>query len=163
MHLLSVRKWLPSVRKWLLRERYLNVTFAKKFTKKQIIFGNQSGPSDVDISGGGGCGGEGGEGGGRRAAEVVNPFPDPGISIRAASAQSMRGGGMKIPRETAPGGFLVPRDRQSEESRAISGNFYRNGTFPHRSAASLRRPTGAADATLSRRTMPPVSSLLLSH
>ena len=93
----------------------------------------------------------------------VNPFPDPGISIRAASAQSMRGGGIKIPPETAPGGFLVPRDRQSEESRAISGNFYRNGTFPHRSAASLRWPTGAADATLSRRTMPPVSSLLLSH
>ena len=77
--------------------------------------------------------------------------------------QSMRGGGIKIPPETAPGGFLVPRDRQSEESRAISGHFYRNGTFPHRSAASLRRPTGAADATLSRRTMPPVSSLLLSH
>ena len=91
------------------------------------------------------------------------PFPDPGISIRAASAQSMRGGAIKIPPETAPGGFLVPRDRQSEESRAISGNYYRNGTFPHRSAASLRRPTGAADATLSRRTMPPVSSLLLSH
>ena len=93
----------------------------------------------------------------------LNPFPDPGISIRAASAQSMRGGGIKIPPETAPGGFLVPRDRQSEESRAISGNFYRNGTFPHRSAASLRWPTSAADATLSRRTMPPVSSLLLSH
>ena len=92
-----------------------------------------------------------------------NPFPPPGISIRAASAQSMRGGAIKIPPETAPGGFLVPRDRQSEESRAISGNFYRNGTFPHRSAASLRWPTSAADATLSRRTMPPVSSLLLSH
>ena len=47
MRLLSVRKWLPSVRKWLLREDYLTVTFAKKFTKKKIIFGNQSGPSDV--------------------------------------------------------------------------------------------------------------------
>ena len=98
-----------------------------------------------------------------QVVDALNPFPDPGISIRAASAQSMRGGAIKIPPETAPGGFLVPRDRQSEESRAISGHFYRNGTFPHRSAASLRRPTGAADATLSRRTMPPVSSLLLSH
>ena len=47
MRLLSVRKWLPSVRKWLLREDYLTVTFAKKFTKKKIIFGNQSGPSDA--------------------------------------------------------------------------------------------------------------------
>ena len=67
---------------------------------------------------------------------LLNPFPDPGISIRAASAQSMRGGGIKIPPETAPGGFLVPRDRESEESRAISSNFYRNGTFPQHSAAS---------------------------
>ena len=49
MCLLSVQKWLPSVRKWLLSRQYLTVTFAKKFTKKKIIFGNQSGPSDVCI------------------------------------------------------------------------------------------------------------------
>ena len=46
MRLLSVRKWLPSVQKWLLSRQSLTVTFAKKFTKKNI-FGNQSGPSDV--------------------------------------------------------------------------------------------------------------------
>ena len=90
-------------------------------------------------------------------------FPTRGFLSARHRPSPCAGGGIKIPPETAPGGFLVPRDRQSEESRAISGNYYRNGTFPHRSAASLRWPTSAADATLSRRTMPPVSSLLLSH
>ena len=91
-------------------------------------------------------------------------YPSRGFPSARHRASPCAGGGIKIPPETAPGGFLVPRDRQSEESRAISGNYYRNCTlFPHRSAASLRRPTSAADATLSRRTMPPVSSLLLSH
>ena len=45
--LLSVCKWLLSVCEWLLREMYLTVTFAKKFTKKNNFFGNQSGPSDA--------------------------------------------------------------------------------------------------------------------
>ena len=50
MRLLSVWKWLPSVQKWLLREMLLTAQFAKKFTKKKIIFGNHSGPSDVSSS-----------------------------------------------------------------------------------------------------------------
>ena len=51
MRLLSVQMRLLSVRKWLPRENSLTVTFAKKFTKKKNIFGNQSGPSDVCVCG----------------------------------------------------------------------------------------------------------------
>ena len=38
----------------------------------------------------------------------VNPFPDPGISIRAASAQSMRGGGYKSPPRPPRAVFWFP-------------------------------------------------------
>ena len=55
--------------------------------------------------------------------------------MRAASGTSMRAAAVESPPETARDRSLVPRDRQSEESGAISGNFLRNHSLRGLSAA----------------------------
>ena len=71
----------------------------------------------------------------RSSMPAINPFPATGDLNARPSKPSIPAAAVEIPPVTARTHPLVPRDRQSTESRALSGNVSRNHSLRGLSAA----------------------------